>query len=695
MIRHHPFLCATAALVVSLLFWTANAAAATVLHHDLRLRLHPDEGRLEGTDTIRVALSGESELQLALAPQCAIASVSVAGRAAPYVWMQGRLAIRLPDEVAGGETELQVRYSGFFRDPVPEAPASAEDPSYGVSGTIQPEGTFLSGSAGWYPDMAGSRATYRLHLETPIGMKCVTAGRRIEQGTRGEYDYIAWETTVPLPSLALAAGPYVVREELADGIPVATYFYPDSAELASGYLEAAKGYLRLYRGLFGPYPFEKFAVVENFFPTGYGFPSWTLIGSSVVRLPFIVETSLGHEIAHSWWGNGVLVDHREGNWSEGLTTYVADHLYKERSSPEEGLEYRLKILRDYAALVPADKDFPLRHFEGRHSAATQAVGYGKAAMVFHMLRRRLGEEAFWAGLRRVAQEKMQRKASWEDFIALLGRSAGIDPEGFRRQWIDRSGAPQLSLEGVAVERSGDRWRISGTLMQTAPLYDLQIPLSLETVAGTVRQSLACSGRATPFVFDLQERPLRLEVDPDVDLFRRLAPGEIPPTVNDIRGSDALLVIVSAALPAEVADASVLLLAALRQQGARLAREAEVSAADLAGHDLLFLGLPERSELLPDFPDRLTIGRQSFTLDGAAYARDEVTLFVAASHPVDDRRRSALFLPASAAQATVVARKIPHYGKYSYLLFSDSTNRAKGIWPATGSPLVHYFQTAER
>jgi len=499
MKRYRPLLKAIGTLGLFFLLWPFNASAATVLHHELRLLLHPDGGMLEGTDILSIALAGESELQLALAPQCAIEVVRVDGRAAPFAWMSGRLAIRLPDKGGKGVTELQIRYSGIFNDRVPQAPASSEDPTYGVAGAILPQGTFLSGAAGWYPDIAGSRATFRLRVESPAGVKCVTSGRRLEQGTTDDREHVVWETAGPLPSLSLAAGPFVVREEMADGIPVATYFYPETDKLAAGYLRATADYLNLYRGLFGPYPFEKFAVVENFFPTGYGFPSWTLIGSSVVRLPFIVETSLGHEIAHSWWGNGVLVDPLQGNWSEGLTTYVADHLYKERSAAAEGREYRLKILRDYASLVTPERDFPLQQFSGRRSAATQAVGYGKAAMVFHMLRRRVGEEAFWRGLRQVARERMQRTASWEDFVAALGESA---PKDFRRQWIERSGAPQLRLEGVSAKQGDGRWKVVGALVQTGPLYDLQVPLRLETAAGRVDHSVACTGRRTPFSFDL-------------------------------------------------------------------------------------------------------------------------------------------------------------------------------------------------
>ena len=160
--------------------------------------------------------------------------------------------------------------------------------------------------------------------------------------------------------------------------------------------------------LFGPYPFPKFAVVENFFPTGYGFPSYTPLGSTILRLPFILSTSLGHEIAHCWWGNGVLVDYESGNWSEALTTYVSDYLYAGTARrPGRAKDYRLQALRNYTTLVPPAKDFPLARFTGRIDPATKAVGYDKGMMVFHMLRRRpWDEDAFWGALRDVYRERL-------------------------------------------------------------------------------------------------------------------------------------------------------------------------------------------------------------------------------------------------------------------------------------------------
>ena len=57
--------------------------------------------------------------------------------------------------------------------------------------------------------------------------------------------------------------------------------------------------------LLGPYPFDTFAVVENFFASGLGMPSFTLLGSGVIKRHYVQPYALGHEIVHSWIGNAV------------------------------------------------------------------------------------------------------------------------------------------------------------------------------------------------------------------------------------------------------------------------------------------------------------------------------------------------------------------------------------------------------
>jgi aminopeptidase N len=223
-------------------------------------------------------------------------------------------------------------------------------------------------------------------VTAPKGVYAVMEGRLETHADEADRSLSIWSVARPSGPLAMFAGRYVVNERMHDKVRIATYFFPANAGLSTRYLDAVQRHIGRYEALHGPYPFAKFAVVENFFPTGYGFPSFTLLGSRVLRLPFIPDTSLRHEVAHCWWGNGVFVDATGGNWCEGLTTYVADYLSKEEHSFEEARGYRLRTLEKYALLAAGAQDFPLSTFRSRYNPASQAVGYGKAMFVFHMMR---------------------------------------------------------------------------------------------------------------------------------------------------------------------------------------------------------------------------------------------------------------------------------------------------------------------
>ena len=688
-----------------IVFWAATAVLAAcflplagcvsgrpvVARHDLAVRLDPKRNSLAAVDTMDVRPGGKTSLAFALSGNATVEKVSAQGRDLAFTLGGETLQVVLPPGISpGGAVSLTIEYQASFRDHVPENPVNTDDPGYGVRATIGEEGTFLNDLAGWYPEIPGSRPTFRLRVEGPAGYEAVTAGRLVRRETSGDVTRSEWETRMPLDGLSLSAGPYRIREGTAGETKIYTYFYPGADSLSGKYLGAVTRYLDLYRELLGSYPFDKFAVVENFFPTGYGFPSYTLLGSTVIRLPFIVDTSLGHEVAHSWWGNGVLVDYRRGNWSEGITTYVADYLYKERASPEEGKEYRLKILRDYSTLVSSGNDFPLASFTGRDSPASRAIGYGKGAMVFHMARRLAGEEAFWEGLRDLVREKMFREVTWDDFADAFGRTSGTDFAPFIRQWVDQSGAPVVALKEVKAVPTGEGWHISGLVVQEQPYFDLRISLRLVTDEGNIDTVLTVSSGNTPFSLSAGAPPRELVIDPDVDLFRRLFPSEIPPTVNAIRGSADLLVVAARGLPVDLLEASKTLLATMGRKDARLVREENTKISDLAGHDVLFLGLPAEKGYLPTLPPALSAGPSRFTVEGAAYVSPGNALFAVLPHPAGGGRVAALFLAFSPEAASQAARKIPHYGKYSYLAFSDGTAREKGTLEPLSSPLIWDF-----
>ena len=668
-----------------------SAESGLSVHHDLMLVLHPSENKLSGLDTITIEQGKFSTLALLLSQGATVHDVTVSGKSRAFVFNDGQLLIPLQSNDRNAPLILSIRYSASFHDPVPDTFASTDNPGHGVAGIISTRGTFLQAGAGWYPEIPESRPTFHLTVEAPAGTLAVTSGRCLGHQTKNGRTSSEWETQFPSEGLSISAGPYTVREKNFESVTVATYFFPESASLSQDYLNAAGRYLALYQELIGPYPFQQFSIVENFFPTGYGFPSYTLLGSTVIRLPFIIETSLGHEIAHCWWGNGVLVDYSHGNWCEGLTTYLADHLYKERISDEEARQYRLQILRNFTTLVNPGDDFPLSQFRGRYDPASQAIGYGKSAMVFHMLRIGIGEQAFWEGLKDVFRAKLFKEASWKDFQIAFEARAGVSLESFFEQWVFRKGAPQFSLKNPAMKKQQASWIITGSIVQKEPPYDLDLQIRMSAPSGRRDSKIPVRGTEATFQVSLQVRPSRLVVDPECDVMRILYPSEIPPSVNSLKGSSSVLVVLPKASFSKRKQVAGFLAGSLSLKKFRIIPEDELKAGDVKENDVLLVGLPENGSPPFKMPEGLTLQRHRFKVNERDYDRPSDSFFGVFRSSVHEERVVALFQPLSEKHADEVARKITHYGSYSYLVFREGRNEAKGTWPVTESPLFHEWE----
>ena len=493
----------------------AAAAAETVaVAHRLAVELILSENRLIGRDQMRLGPSERSELVIFLSERARRVRVEVNGSRRMFDRSAATLRVPLHANERGSPVQVDVAYEAVFDDPVPVNPLNTDNPGFGVAAAITAEGVFLLAGAGWYPDLTDSRPSFHLTVKAPPGILAVTAGRSLGHTDRDGATVSEWHIDHPVRGLALSAAAYRVQERTVGQVVIATYFREPNQELASAYLEATAGYLALYERLFGPYPFPKFAVVENFFPTGYGFPSYTLIGDTVLRLPFIIATSLGHEIAHCWWGNGVFVDHSAGNWSEGLTTYVADYLYQERKSPEDARSARLQMIRNYSTLAPPEKEIALARFVSRTDPMTKAVGYDKGAMVFHMLRKEVGEEAFWAALRDLYASHLFRPASWADIQQTVEARSGRSLEWFFEQWVRRAGAPRLRLEGVHTRTTGGAWSIDGRLVQDPPHFRATGDAAVDSGARIETHPIELTGGSATFSLAATQKPIGLTVDPD-------------------------------------------------------------------------------------------------------------------------------------------------------------------------------------
>lgn len=602
-----------------------------------------------------------------------------------------RYRVLLPPETG----VLSLSYEGQINHP----PAAGGD-DYGRTdedsgGVISSDGVFLSGSSYWYPIFFENQdfLSFTLDVEGPDGFRFVSQGERREY-SRDDHRHVVWHTDTPQDEIYLVGGKWM--EYARDEGSFAAYAFlrnPDPA-LAEKYLSRTGPYVRMYEALLGRYPYPKFALIENFWETGYGMPSFTLLGSTVLRLPFIPTSSYPHEILHNWWGNGVYVDYREGNWCEGLTAYLADHLMAENRG--EGPIYRRTTLKHYADYVTDRQDFPISAFRERHNSVTRAVGYGKTLMFFHMLRLELGDKEFINALRTFYQENRFKRVPFSVLADTFSRVAGSDLRPLFAQWVQQTGAPVLRVKNVGVEQQGTAYQVRARLeqVQGGTPYHLRVPVfvTAEGEEQAQMQPIVMNDREIDLAFTMSSRPIRLDIDPEFDVFRRLDRTELPPTLSEAFGDTHALFVLPTQESPELREGYRRLANAwtltMPDAQIRLDQELDALPQDRAvwvlGWNNRFRREVERS--LTSLPVQLT--EKDVVLDSARI--DRRTGSVVITSRVATPLFNALgFVATETAMAIPgLSRKVPHYDRYSYLAFmgEEPKNILKGEWPIVSSPL---------
>jgi hypothetical protein len=252
---------------------------------------------------------------------------------------------------------------------------------------------------------------------------------------------------------------------------------------------------------------------------------------------------------------------------------------------------------------------------------------------------------------------------------------------------------QAALGAVTVQRKEGAFHVKGELKQAAPYYKVELPLRLKTADGEILQTLSMTSGSTPFEIKCHTAPRLLSVDPDFEIFRRLNPSEIPPSVNSVKGAPFVLIVLSSDLPAHLKESAGTLALSLGLKDFKIIGEKNIADTDEPKNTLILVGTPKRRELLTLIPPSITLAKDEFILSGKRYSDPHDALFAVVHHPSAEGGVIAIFQPSSSDYADIVARKITHYGKYSYLAFTQGQNRDKGVWPVEDSPLVHRW-TAE-
>ena len=518
----------------------------------------------------------------------------------------------------------------------------------------------------WYPKPV-SLAVYRLQVQLPVGFKAVSEANAITRETSSLSTQFTFSFDHPVDGVHLAASNrFVIKRDYFRGIEIEACLFNEDMGLADTYLEHAARYLQQYADRLTPYPYRRLAIVANIRPTGISLPTFTLLGKDVIRLPFIVKTSLGHEIMHQWFGNSVYIDYTHGNWAEGLTTYLADH----ETAIQENRDrvYRKQILVNHAAYVTPQNVIPIKAFQSRQNKAEGVIGYGKVAMFFHQLQMHLGKEKFDAALRDFIQQNLFREASWEDLQRSFETLSGLDLQKAFDNGLNQTDLPKLDVIESAVTFEQGKPILNIELRPESIPYPIVVPISIYHGTKSTADTIQIKPEQTRLRIPLESFPTRVVLDEDYHVMRELTEREIPAVLAAIMGATSL----TAVIPEERQLNYQPLLDALKIPKLRIAKPEELKLEDFfSGHYLLAGSDLEIAQKL--------IGKINPPNAGARVA--------VYKNPFDPEGRILLADITNKKEGQAIQRKLRHYGAYSHLTFDQGRNILKKTTTATNGVIL--------
>lgn len=501
-----------------------------VLHYIFELTLRDDRDVLHGVTQVRLrALQELREVTLDLASEASgkgmqVAGVEADGRPLRHAHEGERLVVTFEAPLAAGAEEtLVVRYSGV--------------PAHGFH--IGPnkfgERVFFSDSwpnkaRQWIPtvDHPYDKATGELVVTAPAAYQVVANGRLVDEEDLPEgRRRTRWRQGVPISSwlFAMAAGRFAVHHAgEAASVPLQSWVFPQDRAVVMPALEGpAKGSLEFFASHIAPYPYEKLANIQAVgFKGGIEHASAIFYDEETVASPRPIVDLVAHEVAHQWWGNSVTERDWDEVWlSEGFATYF-ELLYSEHAEGRDAFVAGLRKSRDRVfELEGKSPDTPVIHRNLQDmTKVLNGLVYQKGGWALHMLRRQIGTDAFWTGIREHYGRHAHDHATTEELRQTMEAASGQELGWFFDQWLRRSGVPRL--EG-SWRHDAKGKQVEVTVRQTQPgeTYRLPLELGLEGSgsggeAGAPRLERALlRDRESTYRFAADREPKDVVLDPEV------------------------------------------------------------------------------------------------------------------------------------------------------------------------------------
>jgi len=537
-----------AALLASLV--CANAARAQTpqgfpfraTYYDVEVLLHPEDQTISGQAKVEfIAQQPGRTVVVELHQDLRVNSVKLANGGTLEFERDNRypllLTIGLPDVISPGKTvTLVFDYTG----PI----SSDEDsPTRGVRfANVDKTGAYLLLPARWFPltNYPSNRYTGKFKIDVPDTFAVVGTGKAdpptispgIGKGAPGTASYV-FHCDHAGPVGTFVAGNLQLTPVQSEGFNVSVFAPPVQASTANSYATSLSHIVSYFSDIFGPLD-----IKENDPPlTIAQLPDGTVPGFSAPGLMLISarqwgtranERLLSQLAAEQWWGDRVLALTASDAWlTDGLSRY-AEAMYAEQSDGSAGLH---KALEDFAVgalmyedTAPISQAARLQTFSNEY----RSVVADKGALVFHMLRTELGDDAFNALLRDLYKKYEGKNVNLNDFekIAMtkipppVKGQPPVNLVSFFSQWLNSTGVPEFKMEYI-VYRTQKGFKVVGKIHQDLDTFRMPVEIRVDTEGNPETKQILVTGTTQSFEIDTfgRPKPNGILIDPNNNLLK--------------------------------------------------------------------------------------------------------------------------------------------------------------------------------
>lgn len=461
-------------------------------------------------------------LQFDLESYLTVDSVTYKQTKIPFTHLNKSLTIQLPSSIPVGKMDsVSVYYQGNpgLNNPHNSFVFDMHNPT-----DPKPIAWTLSepyGSMGWWPckeSLSDKIDSLDVVVKVKKGNKAASNGLLIVEKPINDSQVIFhWRHRYPIVTylVGVAVTNYTAYTDYVvypgnDSMPILNFVYPENEAEARSKTPATVNMIQLYDKLFGIYPFKK---------EKYGHAQWNWGGGMEHQtMSFMVNYNfdlVAHELAHQWFGNYVTCASWRDLWlNEGFATYLTaichEHLISKTDFQQRMSSMKSDIVKgDAGSVYVSDTTNNSRLFSGR-------LTYKKGAFLLHMLRFKLGDAAFYAGIRTYLNNP-NFKYGFGTTTGLkmeLEKASGQNLNEFFKDWYYSEGHPNYDITWSHIGN-----HISINIKQTpshpsVSFFNMPLPLVIHGTDKDTAFIFDPISKDNTFTADLGFIPKSIQFDPE-------------------------------------------------------------------------------------------------------------------------------------------------------------------------------------